>query len=68
MTELKDIPKEYIIGRKYHVSWAKNRGYVWKLVSFNVDTNKAVLETPNTKKQLTTELTSLRNINKFCEL
>jgi len=53
------------IGRLYHTSWAKNRGFVWKLISFNVDKNEAVLMTPKTKRVLTTKLDSLRDINKY---
>jgi hypothetical protein len=55
---------EYIIGRKYHCSWAKNKGYVWRLISFDESKNEAVLETPKTKKRLTTQLSALYNINK----
>ena len=58
------IPKEYVIGRKYHCSWAKNRGYVWRLVSFDKANDKAVLITPKTKKIMETKLSSLRDINK----
>ncbi len=58
-----DIPEKYIIGRKYHCSWAKSRGCVWKLISINEDV--AILETPKTKKRITTQLSSLREINKY---
>jgi hypothetical protein len=55
---------EFIIGRKYHCSWAKNRGMVWRLISFDANKNEAILETPRTRKQLKTKLDSLTNINK----
>lgn len=61
--ETKELP-EYVIGRKYHLSWAKNRGYVWVLISFNAETNFALLETPKTHKQLRAKLSDLTNINK----
>ena len=58
-------PSRYVIGRKYHCSWAKNRGYVWILTAFNIENNAAELMTPKTKKKIKTELSSLRNINKY---
>ena len=62
---LSDKPTEYVIGRSYHTSWAKNRGYVWQLLSFDESKNVAELETPKTKKRLTTQLSSLRDTNKI---
>lgn len=58
------IPKDFCVGRLYHCSWASNRGFVWRLISFNKDTNTAEMMTPKTKKKLTTQLDSLRNTNK----
>lgn len=62
-----DIPKEFVIGRKYHCSWAKNRGMVWVLMGFDKEKDEAILMTPRTRKELKTKLSSLRNINKYCE-
>lgn len=55
---------EYKTGRLYHCKWAKSKGFVWKLISFDVATNTAVMETPKTKKRLTTQLDSLYNTNR----
>jgi len=62
---MSDIPKKFVIGRKYHCSWAKARGFVWVLISFDTEKDEAVIQTPKTKKKLTTQLSSLRNINKY---
>jgi hypothetical protein len=62
---MNDIPKKFVIGRKYHCSWATSRGFVWVLISFDTDKDEAVIQTPKTKKKLTTQLSSLRNINKY---
>ena len=64
-TFIDDIPKELIVGRKYHCSWAKSRGFVWFLVE-GLPNGKVVLETPRTRKRLITDAASLRNINKYC--
>ncbi len=64
MSEDLTIPSEYVIGRPYHCSWAKNRGFVWILESFNESKNVAKLYTPKTNKELTTQLSSLRDVNK----
>lgn len=57
------IPKEFVIGRKYHLSWATNRAMVWVLKGY--DSTYASLETPKTKKVLLTKLRDLREINTF---
>jgi hypothetical protein len=59
-----DVPLEYVIGRKYHCTWAKNRGFVWVLMSYDVATDTAYMQTPKTKKPMKTQLSSLREINK----
>jgi hypothetical protein len=59
-----DLPVEFVIGRLYHCSWAKNRGFVWKLVAFDQEKNEAHLITPKTHKSLKTQLSSLRDTNK----
>lgn len=57
------IPKEYVIGRKYHIVWAKQRGMVWILKGCGSD--YASLETPKTRKPLLVKLKDLREINSF---
>lgn len=56
-------PTEYVIGRPYHLEWAKNRGMCWILKGFNINTGKAILETPRTRKKLLTNLKDLRDVN-----
>lgn len=65
ITKYNDIPNEYVIGRRYHCSWAKKRGFVWVLVSFDINKDIAHMITPKTKKKMTTQLSSLRDINKI---
>ena len=60
-----DMPEAFIIGRKYHCSWAKSRGMVWILIS--IENNIATLETPRTHKRITTDISYLRDINKNCK-
>jgi len=60
-----DIPKQFVIGRKYHCSWASSRGFVWKLKYYSEENDLAILITPKTKKELKTNLSSLREINKY---
>ncbi len=60
-----DIPEELIIGRKYHCTWAKSRGMVWKLTEIRGQT--AVPQTPKTRKEITTNISNLREINKNCK-
>ncbi len=57
------IPQKYTLGDKYHCHWAKNNKLVWILLSINNDI--ATLQTPRTKKILTTNINSLRVINKI---
>ena len=56
------IPKQLVIGNKYHLSWASNKAMVWVLKSYN--STHAFLETPRTKKQLSSKITDLRELNK----
>lgn len=60
------IPKEFVVGRKYHLSWATNRGMVWILKGN--DSEYASLETPKTKKVLLAKLADLRELNRFALL
>ena len=60
-------PTEYVIGRKYHVSWAKSRGMVWILKAIDKDKKQAMLQTPKTKKIVYTQLDSLRDINRYID-
>lgn len=64
LSDSETMPNEFVIGRKYHCSWAKSRGMVWRLISYNETTNEATLKTPRTKKTIVTQLSSLRDINK----
>jgi len=57
-----EIVNHPTIGELYHLSWAQSRGMVWKLIDFNGD--KALMETPKTKKRLTTKLATLRHTNR----
>ena len=65
VTKYNDIPNEYVIGRRYHCSWAKKRGFVWVLVSYDIHKDVAHLVTPKTRKKLTTQLSSLRDVNRI---
>ena len=60
--EIDRIPQQLIVGNKYHCNWASSKGMVWVLV--NTYNNTAVLQTPRTKKTITTNINSLRVINK----
>lgn len=64
MTKNGDIPKEIRNGRLYHCSWAKKKGFVWKLISHDEEKDEALMETPKSKKRMVTQLSSLRNVNK----
>jgi hypothetical protein len=55
--ELVQVP---IIGNTYHISWARNKGMCWKLLSF--DDNYAYLRTPKTHKPIKCKLSELREI------
>lgn len=59
-----DIPNEFVIGRPYHLSWAKNRGMCWILKAFDQERDEAHMKTPRTGKSLKTKLSSLRDVNK----
>jgi len=54
-----DSPK---IGEKYHLSWAKKNGMVWKLLSINGD--DVTMITPKTGKILRSKLKDLRHLRK----
>lgn len=56
------IPKELHIGEKYHCSWASSKAMVWVLKDING--SQVILETPRTKKQIQTNVSSLRVLNK----
>ena len=60
--EIDRIPKELVLGEKYHCSWAQSRGMVWVLKA--VSNNQATLETPRTKRRITTHINFLRVLNK----
>lgn len=48
-----------VIGSLYHLSWARKRGMVWRLVS--IDGEYAVLKTPVTNKEIRSKLDTLRH-------
>lgn len=50
------------IGKRYHLSWASNRGMVWVLDYINGNTVRMI--TPKTKKILETKTKYLRETNK----
>lgn len=56
------ILKQLVIGSKYHLSWASSKSMVWVLKNYN--STHAFLETPRTKKQLSSKITDLRELNK----
>ena len=62
--ELNDIPIKLVIGRKYHTSWATNRGFVWILTKLEGST--AIMKTPRTNKIMKTHINYLRDINRYC--
>jgi hypothetical protein len=55
------LVKEPIIGLNYHISWARKRGMLWKLVKIVGDT--AHLKTPKTKRPITCKVSELRETN-----
>ncbi len=63
--EIDRIPQKYVIGDKYHCNWATNNKLVWILLS--IHDNIATLQTPKTKRILTTNINSLRVINKVAQ-
>jgi hypothetical protein len=65
LTKEDGVPEKFVIGRKYHCNWAKSRGLVWILVSFDEAKDEAIMRTPSTRRPMTTKLSSLRDINKF---
>jgi len=50
-----------VIGRMYHISWAKV-GCAWNLLEINGVS--CTMITPRTRKKITVKLTDLRNIKK----
>jgi hypothetical protein len=48
-----------VIGQKYHLSWAKDPAMVWVLLE--IRGVNAYMETPKTKKKLTTQRAALRH-------
>lgn len=57
------VPTELTVGTKYHCTWASHPGMVWVLKGISQN-NQAILETPRTKKIITTHVHNLRHINK----
>lgn len=57
-----DIPIEFVIGRKYHCSWARVRAMVWVLKAINGE--DCLLEARKSKKIVVTKLSALRDLNK----
>lgn len=55
------IPKEYLLGKIYGVSWAKNRAMCWKLE--RIFNGEAYLRTVKTHRELVTKVNTLRLIN-----
>jgi len=55
------IPKQLIIGNKYHLSWAASKAMIWVLKE--IIGSKVILETPKTKRQLVSNHTDLRETN-----
>jgi hypothetical protein len=58
------LNEDPVIGRHYHISWAKKIAMVWKLISFDKDKDQCILET-KTKKIVTCKIHQLRNTNKY---
>jgi len=50
------------IGNLYHLAWASNRGYVWRLIKINSD-GTCEMKTPRTNKPLKAKLKDLRYTN-----
>ena len=50
------------IGNLYHLAWASNRGYVWRLIKIN-DDGTCNMKTPRTNKPLLAKLKDLRYTN-----
>lgn len=57
------VPIELTVGTKYHCTWASKPGMVWVLKGISQN-NQAILETPRSKKTITTHVHNLRHINK----
>lgn len=55
------FPKEFLVGRKYHVAWAKKRGMVWRLKEIQGD--MALLITPKSRKEIRVKKSDLRELN-----
>lgn len=63
ITDIDRMPIELTVGTKYHCTWAASKGMVWVLKGISQN-NQAILETPRTKKTITTHVHNLRHINK----
>ena len=50
------------INQLYHLAWASNRGYVWRLAKINGD-GTCEMRTPKTNKLLVAKLKDLRYTN-----
>ena len=61
--EIDTIPKQFVTGRKYHCSWANQKGMVWVLEG--IYNNQADLVTPRTKRKIQTHVNNLRELNKY---
>ena len=60
--EVDRIPQYLTIGNKYNCSWASSKDMVWVLI--HTYYNTATLQTPKTKRIITTNMNSLRLTNK----
>jgi hypothetical protein len=61
--DIDKVPIELTVGTKYHCTWAFSKGMVWVLKGISQN-NQAILETPRSKKTITTHVHNLRHINK----
>ena len=60
--EIDKIPQKYIIGDKYHCNWETSNKLVWILIYIN--NNIAKKKKKKTKRIITTNINSLRVINR----
>ena len=63
--EIDRIPTKLNLGEKYHCSWANSKAMVWVLKA--ISNNQATLETPRTKRTITTHINHLRVLNKVAQ-